>query len=273
MFNPWTNLNPNQQFPFWGQPASLPGFTPPLFNQLFDLSNVMRTIQQAAPNQTADTAQMRQLEEIIRSFSAVPLFAGLPGASVPQQNPWTSFFNIGNSGAMTPTWNPQNANAPALGIGREFQEDWTKMMALRLKYDNATQEFRGLFDDFVRKASENFVSSLSDVKDQQDFRSLCRKWIDCCEDEFQLIAKTPEYSTRLGKMINTHLRLMQHSNEMQEKLAALHGYPSRGELDNLHQKNVQTQAKIEELENKIHQLESKLKPKTKSAPRRKRSPK
>ena len=273
MFNPWANLNPNQQLPFWGQPVPPSNFMPPLFDQLFDLGSIMRTIQQAAPAQTASTDHMKQLEEMIRAFSAAPLFAGLPNAMLPQQNTWAGLLNFGNTGATTPFWSPKSVNPPALGIGREFQEDTTRMNELHQQYNRATQEFRELFEDFVQKASETFLASLTDTKEQPDFGALCRKWIDCCEDEFQSKAQTPEYSTRLGNMINAYLRMTRHSNSMQEKLAGLYGYPTRSELDNLHRKNVQAQIKIEALEKKIIQLESNLKPQPKSASRRRRSPK
>lgn len=273
MFNPWAAMNPNQQFPIWGQPATASSFMPPPFAQLFDLGSIIQTIQQAAPNQAASADHMRQLEEMIRTFSASPLFAGLPGAALPQQNPWVHLFNLSNSPGAMPNWQPQGMNAPALGIGREFQEDWTRLTEYRRQYENAAREFSELFEDFVRKASEKFLSSLSEPNGQQDFGSLCRNWIDCCENEFQSTAQTAEYSTRLGKMINACLHLMQHSNRMQEKFARLHGYPTRSELDDLHKKHVLAQARIEALESKLQQLESNLKPKPKSAPRRRRSPK
>ncbi len=253
MFNPWINMQPSQTFPFWGQPPAAPSnISPPVFAQLFDFGSLMQSMQDAMQSQVKDTGQMRQMEDLIRSFSAAPLMAGLPGAVMPQQNPWASFFSASD---LTSAWNPQTINTPALGITREYQEDWTELTNLRQDHDTALRSFGDLFQDFTRRAGESFVASVS-ADDAQDFSVLCRKWIDCCEKEFQTIAQTPEFSERLGEMINTNLRLLQHSNRMQEKAAELQGQPTRGELNEMQRRNVEAQKRIDALEERVRQLES-----------------
>ena len=251
-------------------PPMPPGLSPPVFAELYNLGNLMQSLQNPAFNQAAGTNSLRQMEDLIRTFSQGPLFAGLPGANLPQQNPWLGAFN---NSAATPPWNMNTQNAPALGIGREYQEDWRTLTGLKSDYDDALRAFGELFQDFVKRASEAFYSANTSATEQTDFSALCRKWIECCENEFQSFANTPEYSTRFGRLLNAYLRLLQHTNRMQDKLAELSGQPSRRALDALNRKGAEAQARIEVLEQKIQQLESAAKANRKRAPRGGRSTK
>ncbi len=271
MFNPWTNLQPNQPFPFFGPaPTTQSTFVPPVFAQLFDFGSLMQSMQKVAQGQVPDFGTARQMEDLIRTFSATPFMTGMPNPAISQQNPWTNLF--GQAGTL-PSWNAQVPQTPALGITREYQEDWTHLSELQREYESALREFGELFQDFSRRANEAFTASVSTVDGEQDFGTLSRKWIDCCEKEFQTIANTPEFATRLGNLINANLKLIQHSNRIQENLAVLQGQPTRGELNELHRRNIESQLEIDALKDRIRQLESSSKAKPKSAPRKRRTTK
>ncbi len=271
MFNPWTNLQPNQPFPFFGPaPAAQSSFVPPVFAQLFDFGSLMQSMQKVAQGHVPDSGTTRQMEDLIRTFSATPFMTGMPNPVMPPQNPWANLF--GQAGAL-PTWNTQVPQTPALGITREYQEDWTQLRELQTEYESVLREFVELFQDFSRRASEAFAASISTADGEQDFGTFSRKWINCCENEFQTIANSPEFVARLGNLINANLKLIQHSNRIQEKMAVLQGQPSRGELDELHRKNFESQLEIDALKDRIRQLESSSKPKPKSVPRKRRTTK
>ncbi len=226
----------------------------------------MQSMQETLQNPQAGSNYVRQMEDLARTLSATSLLGGLPGASLPHSFPWAHFQNMGGS---IPAFNPQPANPPALGIAREFQEDWNKLTVLQQEYSTALRAFGELFDDFARRANEKFINSISSDKEATDFISLCRQWIDCCEIEFQSIAQTADFSSRLGAMINTSLRLTRHTHRIHENLAKLQGQPTRSELDELHLRNAQAQTKIDRLEERIQQLES-AKPSKRKSPSRSR---
>lgn len=253
----------------WGQtPVSPPNLTPPVFTQLFDLGKLMQSMQGEMQQPVPGVANMQQLEDLIRAFSTVPMQSAFPAAVLPQMNPWSNLPDWNT--LSTSTWNNQPPNAPALGITREYQEDWQRLISLRQDYEAATQSFGELFRDFARKASEKFASLVTEEYLESDFDTLCRQWIDCCENEFQAIANTPEFASRLGDVINSNLKMMRLSHRMQENLTQLQGLPTRGELDSLHQKNMAAQEKIAALEQRLQQLEAKQKTKPKGAPRTRR---
>ncbi len=264
-------MQPNQPFPFFGPaPAAQSSFVPPVFAQLFDFGSLMQSMQKVTQGQVPDSSTARQMEDLIRMFSATPFMTGMPNPVIPQQNPWVNLF--GQAGTL-PTWNSPVSQTPALGITREYQEDWAQLSELHTEYESALREFSELFQDFSRRASEAFTVSISTADGEQDFSTLSRKWIDCCENEFQTIANTPEFAARLGDLINANLKLIQHSNRIQEKMAVLQGQPTRGELDELHRKHFESQLEIDTLKARIRQLESSSKPKPKSVPRKRRTAK
>ena len=264
-------MQPNQPFPFFGPtPAAQSSFVPPVFAQLFDFGSLMQSLQKVTQGQVPDSGTARQMEDLIRTFSATPFMIGMPNPVIPQQNPWANLFG---QAAALPAWNSQVPQTPALGITREYQEDWTQLSERHTEYESALREFIELFQDFSRRASEAFAASISTADGEQDFGTLSRQWIDCCENEFQTIAKTPEFATRLGNLINANLMLIQHSNRIQEKMAVLQGQPTRGELDELHRKHFESQLEIDALKDRIRKLESSSKPKPKSAPRKRRTTK
>ena len=269
MFNPWANFNPSQPFPMWGQPpAAPPNFNSPVFAQLFDLGQFMQSMQSAMQNQAPGGANMAQLEELIRTFSSAPMLGALPGATLPKWPPWT---NQPDLNSLMPPWGTSIPDAPALGITREYQESFHQLSRQRQDCDAAMRAFGELFHDFARRASENFANTAMAKDSEPDFDVLCRKWIDCCEKEFQAIAQTPEFSTRLGDVINSQLKMMQLTHRLQEEMAKLQGQPTRGELDSLRRQNTQAQVKIDALEKRLQQLESSQRKPAKRAPRKPRT--
>ncbi len=264
-------MQPSQPFPSWGMsPGIQPDFASPVFAQLFDFGSLLRLLQEAAQNQAADAQAKRRMEEWIRTFSAftVPPMSGAPVPAAHQQNPWANLFNLNQPQSI---WNLPIPDAPALGITREYQEDWNRLLRLRQDCDTAFWNFSELFQEFSKRVSESFVDSISSANEAMDFRALSRKWIDHCESEFQVIAQSSEFSDRFGQLINANLKLLRHGNRIREKFAGLQGQPTRGELDVLQRQNLEAQMKITALENRIREMESSIASPRKNKPKTRKS--
>jgi len=270
MFYPWMNVNPNQPSPFWGvPPAPQPNAIPPVFSQLGDLGQFIQSMQQSMQdtmqNRPTEFVNGYALEDLIRSFSMAPLMGMLPGLNTATAaNELPNFADFGNT---MPAWGTQGSNPPALGLLREYQEDWHQFIRLRQEYEAAMRTFGDLFRNFAQRASEKFTALVSADAPDSDFETLYRQWIDCCEAEFQAIAKTPEFSSRLADVINSSLKFTHLNHQIQERLASLRGQPTRGEIDNLQRENFEAQSKINALEEQLLKLEAKMSGKRKVAPR------
>ena len=257
MFNPWTQPNPTDIYSMWSKAwgANTPQASP-VYAQMHELGNVFRSIFETMQAQSQQPFNPLQLEQMVRQFTINPILPNFPSPMMQtSQNPWQQFFDPNR------TWSDPGTSMkqpPALGIGREYQEDWTEYLKLQREYDTALREFLEIFQKFTSSAAERFVESLSDIDENTGFEDVCRQWIDCCDSEFLKVAVTPEYCTAYGNLINAYLRLLHHSSKMQEQFSTMMGQPTRTELDDLHLKNRQAKTEIEELNQKVQDLEKRL---------------
>ena len=239
----------------------------PIYSQLYELGNAFRSMYDTVQTQGASSVNRQQLDEMIKSFAFNPFIAGLPVSTPTQNNPWVNPFPTGSS---APTWNASMVQMPALGIGREYQEDWTLLLKYQQEYASALQGYVNIFQGFTRSAGEQFIQSISNTDEELGFEDMYRKWIDCCEVEFEKVAFTSEYAVCFGKLIDSYIRLLQHQNKIQEKTSRSQGQPTRSELDRLHQQNSQANSQIDRLNETIRDLQLRLAQVEKPKPQRKR---
>ncbi|MDE0310338.1 MAG: hypothetical protein OXI60_11015 [Acidiferrobacterales bacterium] len=229
----------------------------PVYAQMHELGNFFRSVFEAGQSPSDQAARQRQMEQMMRQFTINPIPPNFPPMiDVSNYNPWQQFFDQGKT-LMRPT--SLGSQPPALGIGREYQEDWTELLRLQHEYGSALREFTAMFDKFTISASERFIESISDMDENMGFEDVCRQWIDCCDSEFLKVAGTEDFCVAYGNLIDASMRLLRHGTKMQEQLATMAGQPTRTELDDLHLKNSQSTAEIEQLNLKVQDLERRLK--------------
>lgn len=257
MFNPWTASNPTDVFSMWSKAwnANAPQASP-IYAQMHELGNAFRSMFEAGENPSDQATRQQQVEQMVRQFTVNPVLPDFPSImGFANQNPWQQFFDQGKALMESGSTVRQ---PPALGIGREYQEDWTEFLRLQQEYQSALRVYAAVFDKFTLGARERFIESLSDIDENTGFEDVCRQWIDCCDSEFQQIASTQDYCVAYGNLINAYMRLLRHGTKIQDQLATLMGQPTRTELDNLHLKNRQARTEIQSLNLKIQDLENRL---------------
>lgn len=257
MFNPWVTQNPADIYSMWSKAWSNTTPASSVYAQMHELGNAFRSMFEAGQASSDQATRQQQIEQMVRQFTINPILPNFPSMTeFTNFNPWQHFLDQSKvlmGSAST------GSQPPALGIGREFQEDWTEFLRLQQEYDMALREFTVMFEKFTLGASERFIESISDIDENTGFEDMCRQWIDCCDAEFQKIASTQDYCVTYGNLINAYMRLLRHGTKIQEQFATMTGQPTRTELDNLHLKNRQASTKIENLNLKIQNLEKSLK--------------
>ncbi len=256
MFNPWVTQNPADIYSMWSKAWSNTSSASSVYAQMHELGNAFRSMFEAGPNSADHTSRQKQMEQMVRQFTMNPTLPNFPSMmEFMNHNPWQQFFDQGRTLMGSPSTGSQ---PPALGIGREYQEDWTEFLRLRQEYESALREFTAVFEKFTLGASERFVESISEIDESTGFEDVCRRWIECCDEEFQKIASTQEYCIAYGNLINAHMRLLRHGTRIQEQFATMMGQPTRTELNSLHLKNRQASTEIENLNQKIQDMEKSL---------------
>lgn len=260
-WNPQNFLNPMDLLNQWNS-----GFTQqnqitqnPL-NQLFDFGNVIRQMQEALHKQGGQVFSQEQMNELLRLCSFNNGLSFMP--PIGQSNPWAGNFMQNTSfGQGLPYPNQGFGSIPALGIGREWQEDLVELSKLQQEFLEACQSFLKVFSNFAESAGENFGEALKESEmEKTGFYEVCSIWIECCENEFQQIASTEEYSRLYGGLINAHMRLRKKSNEIEDKKAKLADQPTRNDLNALQKECMQAKVQIKQLESRIQTLEAEKKP-------------
>ncbi len=239
----------------------------PIYSQLYELGNAFRSMYDTVQTQGASSVNRQQLDEMIKSFTFNPFIAGLPASTATQNNPWGNPFLAASN---TPAWNASMVQMPALGIGREYQEDWTLLLKYQQEYASSLQGYVNIFQGFTQSAGEQFIQSISNADEELGFEDMYRKWIDCCEVEFEKVAFTSEYAVCFGKLIDSYIRLLQHQIRVKEKISRSQGQPTRSELDRLHQHNSQANSQIDRLNETIRDLQLRLEQVEKAKPQRTR---
>ncbi len=270
MFNPWVTQNPADIYSMWSKAWSNSPPASSVYAQMYELGNAFRSMFEAGQAPSDQATRQQQIEQMVRQFTINPILPNFPSMTeFTNINPWQHFLDQSKTlmGSASTGGQP-----PALGIGREYQEDWAEFLRLQQEYDTALREFTAVFEKFTLGASERFIGSISDIDENTGFEDVCRQWIDCCDDEFQKIASTEDYCNAYGNLINAYMRLLRHGTKMQEQWAAMTGQPTRTELNNLHLKNKQASTEIENLNLKIQNLEKHLE-RAQTSPRRQASKK
>lgn len=244
----WTRLTPvatHQQ-----QPASV-------FSQLFNFGDAFRSFYEQLQKQGLDALNSDELEKLIRSCS---MNAGFPDPSafpLQQTAPWISALNFPFAMGGLDATEPRQL--PALGLSREWQEDFSTYHELQAELAKAAREYARQYEHYLKRVGERFKDALQDENlGELSFEKLGSIWIDCCESEFQEIASTKKYSAAYGGLINASMRLRKHANDMQDKGAKLMNIPSRAELNTLHESNMLLKQQLNELQARTAELESEL---------------
>ncbi len=252
-FFAWGAPLPNQMQNFWTPPVvpHQPSIPSPQ-QQVSEFFQALYPVYESYLKQGIDYINQRQIEDLARLFALNPILAAMPAStpSIPA-NPLSNWFDTWPS---PPSFNSQASVLPALGITREYQEDWATWSKLQTEFRSAYAEYLELFQAFGQNVGEKLTAVIGSSEHAHDFDQLCRKWIAICESEFQKIAITAEYSRRLAKLIDSSMRLQQQSNRIQEKFSQLLGYPSRTELNELHKSNSKFSTEIETMRLEIEHL-------------------
>lgn len=254
MFNYWPpQPNPTDIFSQWQTMLGMPQNTvPPVYTQLQEFGNAFHSFLEVFQKQSIGAEQLPGMDQMLRHFSANPLLQPFMSTQpMSQMAPWLQQSNIQTDFL-------QLKQPPALGISREWQEDWTLLLEYQRKYDEALKSYSRIFQNFTQNATERFIKSSTKLDDKAGFDFLCRKWIDSCEEEFQKIAATSEYTTAFARVINCYVRVLQQNKKIQEKVARLQSQPTRSELDALHRKVADKSAEIDLLNATVQELKHQI---------------
>ncbi|MDQ2696978.1 MAG: class III poly(R)-hydroxyalkanoic acid synthase subunit PhaE [Pseudomonadota bacterium] len=140
---------------------------------------------------------------------------------------------------------------PALGYTREWQEQYQQAGRLWLNYQDAHNDYLRLLRQSARRALDLLQQRLTALgqegKSLDSVRAVYDLWVDCNEEAYAELARSPDYSEVYGRMINALMRVKRHGQMLvNEALSALN-VPNRRELDTTHARLQETRRRLREL--------------------------
>jgi len=151
---------------------------------------------------------------------------------------------------------------PAIGYGRESQEDLQKANQLLLDYQKAAAEYRAGFLP-LGPASMNRLQSLISARESSQgpitrLRELFDLWVDASEDVYQDYALSSEYALRYGKMVNAQMALRNQLQHLRDEWLTAQGLPAARDLGGLQERLQETRREVYRVRSRMEELEDRL---------------
>jgi class III poly(R)-hydroxyalkanoic acid synthase PhaE subunit len=181
------------------------------------------------------------------------------------------------SGAPGKTAWTQGLELPSLGLTRQQQELWQRILELTKRYQELQAALATQWSAVGREAAQKFGAELAAAqqagKGFADLKSLYDRWIDNAEKAYSTQAHQESYARVLADLTNTLNEIKGKQREMIEGWAQQFDLPTRTELNTVHSRIKAMQRQLHELSEKpAAKAAAKAAARPKRAPRKKRKP-
>jgi hypothetical protein len=176
------------------------------------------------------------------------------------------------SGAPGKTAWTQGLELPSLGVTRQQQELWQRVLELTKRYQELQSELSAQWSSVGREAAQKFGAELAAAsksgKGFADLKSLYDRWIDSAEKAYSERAHQEKYAGLLSGLTNTLNEIKAKQRELIECWAQQFDLPTRTEINSVH-------SRLKAMQQHLHELREKstVKPAAKAKPRAKPKPK
>ena len=166
-------------------------------------------------------------------MSAQGPFSGADPFSAAHLAPWKEF--VDRLGMGESNFSAMFAGAPALGLGREYQETVQRLLDLSRQFQQRYAEFAqqnvAVMQDAFHVMKKRVDAAPSALKSPAD---LYDAWIDCAEGAYHQAAHSDSFARLLADLCNISSAIKVERGKLTEQLARHLDLPSRAEVDSLH---------------------------------------
>jgi polyhydroxyalkanoate synthase subunit PhaE len=128
-------------------------------------------------------------------------------------------------------------SAPAIGYGREYQEQYQKFSRLVMEYERAMGQYQAGFGELGQKSLETFQKHLEAAADASgpvnSVRQVYNIWVDACEEVYAEYAMSDAYAKRYGEMVNALMAVKQQGARLVDEWLEAMNMPTRSEIGGL----------------------------------------
>jgi polyhydroxyalkanoate synthesis regulator phasin len=128
-------------------------------------------------------------------------------------------------------------SAPAIGYGREYQEQYQKFGRLVMEYERAMGQYQAGFGELGQKSLQTFQKHLEAAADASgpvnSVRQVYNIWVDACEEVYAKYAMSDDYAKRYGEMVNALMAVKQQGARLVDEWLEAMNMPTRSEIGGL----------------------------------------
>jgi class III poly(R)-hydroxyalkanoic acid synthase PhaE subunit len=173
------------------------------------------------------------------------------------------------SGAPGKTAWTQGLELPSLGVTRQQQELWQRVLELTKRYQELQSELSAQWSAVGREAAQKFGAELAAAsksgKGFADLKSLYDRWIENAEKAYSAHAHQEKYAGLLSGLTNTLNEIKAKQRELIECWAQQFDLPTRTEINSVH-------SRLKAMQQQLHGLGEKSTAKRAAAPAAKAKP-
>jgi class III poly(R)-hydroxyalkanoic acid synthase PhaE subunit len=164
------------------------------------------------------------------------------------QPPWTGAAGFASSPPPPP---PFMADAPALGLTREYQERAQRAAEALRRLDEAQRRLQRLWSDTLRDAAAAFAARLGPPQpaalSPEALHRLYDTWIDCAEQAYARTAHGEAFCDALADYVNASSHWRREASASVEDWAKLLDLPTRSEINSLAERLQSLEVQLREL--------------------------
>jgi class III poly(R)-hydroxyalkanoic acid synthase PhaE subunit len=128
-------------------------------------------------------------------------------------------------------------SAPAVGYGREYQEQYQKFARLVMEYERAMSQYQAGFGELGQKSLETFQKHLEATAAASgpvnSVRQVYNLWVDACEEVYAEYAMSDSYAKRYGEMVNALMAVKHQGARLVDEWLEAMNMPTRSEISGL----------------------------------------
>ncbi len=128
-------------------------------------------------------------------------------------------------------------STPAIGYGREYQEQYQKFARLVMEYEKAMGQYQAGFGALGQKSLEIFQNRLektaADSGPVNSVRQVYNIWVDACEEVYAEYAMSDDYAKRYGGMVNALMAVKHQGARLVDESLEAMNMPTRTEISGL----------------------------------------
>ena len=165
----------------------------------------------------------------------------------------------------------QGLELPSLGVTRQQQDLWQRVLELTKRYQELQTQLSAQWSAVGREAAQKFGAELAAAsksgKGFGDLKSLYDRWIENAEQAYSTHAHQEKYAGLLAGLTNTLNEIKAKQRELIDSWAQQFDLPTRTEINSVH-------SRLKAMQQQLHELREpkpRAKPETKAKAKPKRA--